>query len=45
MFTGFGCFPVFFDLPTLAAKQMDCMDDWVRNMDMIRYEYLVCYDD
>lgn len=45
MFTGFGCFRVFFDFPVLAAGQMDCMDDLVRNMDMIRYEHLVCYDD
>jgi hypothetical protein len=29
----------------VAARQMHCMDELVRNMDMIRYEYSVCYND
>jgi hypothetical protein len=32
------CFPIF---RVLAAKRMDCMDDLLRNMHMIRYEYLM----
>ena len=45
MFPGFGCFSVLLDFPVLAARQMDCTDESVRNMDMIRYEYLVCCND
>ena len=39
--TVFGCFRVFFNFHVLAPKGMDCMDDLLWNMDMIRYEYLI----
>ena len=45
MFTGVWLFSGVLRFLLSFLKEMGCMDELVRNMDMIHYEYLVCYDD
>ena len=45
MFMGLGCFRRCSGFSLSFESAIGCMDELVCNMDMIRYEYLVCCDD